>query len=665
MLGVCVTVYFITRPQQQEEILPQKFAQLPEKPKLITEFHHAPRIFSVAFSPVDPSLVAAINDEGTIKLWNLDDKKEEKVLSHPGIFASIGFSPTGELLVSEGQGKLVLWDVASGTKINTIEHSSRDFDFSPDGHQLATLYNEVKIWNVQNPMQITEVSTLPFEEIHRIRSWACAVSISGDGNMIAAGYASGLVNVWNLQTKQHIKTLRTPYVEMRYLKFSPDSKFLVCGGPVPMRHIYLGKHEHDSLGVISDGARGYTMWQIPSWKRHGEVQRGNVDKLIFSPDGKLCASMNDKSFRDRAVELWSVESGAPVSVLPSHRIPRDIAFSHDGNLIVIGGFDGSVKVWKHNAIELQSTTPSKDIVRVVYIYRENQVPTQTITLKLDKTIREVQDFYADEMERHGFGRKTFTFETDDKGNAKIYFAKFNQDIDLSNDIWLSFKEWQSLPLPIPKLHHLDHIHSFEYTNKDGRSTKGNVVAGQIEGITPGRSVSISVKNLDRKSIAYILRGTFGLHYMDDTKKPNFIKRLYTRINDKMPWGKKWAKLSKDEAEVLDKSRFFNQNLPYFDKFPTMDLFVTFPKASGLRYFIFDIADEDGIHQAQLYVPRDIEDQRRGNKLQEYQTFNGNDKEIVVFKINNPEIKNVRLRLIDMLGNIASREFQIKEKTQEQ
>ncbi len=40
-------------------------------------------------------------------------------------------------------------------------------------------------------------------------------------------------------------------------------------------------------------------------------------------------------------------------------------------------------------------------------------------------------------------------------------------------------------------------------------------------------------------------------------------------------------------------------------------------------------------------------------------------QIVVFEINNPEIKNVRLRMIDMHGNIAAREFRIKEKTQEQ
>ena len=200
---VGVVAYFISRPKQQE-LIPPKFAQLPEKPKLIAEFHHgatlnsdgivpedishrpATPIFSVSFSPVDAALIASVDIYGTIKLWNINNTKEPvKISRHPDMFAIIGFSPTGELLASLGGGKLILWDVASGTKINSIEPSSRKFDFTPDGHQLATVYNEVKLWDIQNPKQIIEVATLPFDEEHKIRSWACAVSISADGKLIA------------------------------------------------------------------------------------------------------------------------------------------------------------------------------------------------------------------------------------------------------------------------------------------------------------------------------------------------------------------------------------------------------------------------------------------------------------------------------------------------
>ena len=304
------------------------------------------------------------------------------------------------------------------------------------------------------------------------------------------------------------------------------------------------------------------MWKLPDWQRHGEVQRGHVEDLVFSSDGKICASIQNKSYLERGVELWSVKSGAPITSLPMTSIPQNIAFSPDGNLLVIGNFKGDVQVWKHNAKQLEAATPSADVVRIIYTLPKDKEPSPNITEKLDKTVREVQDFYADEMERHGFGRKTFTFETDENGKAKIYLVKYNQpDIDLSNDIWLSFVEDTSMPFESsPRLYYIPQIHLFEYTNKDGISTIDNVIARDIEGIAPGRLVSTSVRDLNRKSIAYLLRGTFGLPYVDDKKKPNILKRLFNGVNNRMPWGRKWAKLSRCEAELLDKSRFFNPTL---------------------------------------------------------------------------------------------------------
>ncbi len=166
---VVLVLYFNTRPQPV--LLPQEFAQLPEKPKLIAEFHNGPKIYSVAFSPTDSSLIASVDHNGTIRLWNINNKKEEiKTLGHPGFYASIGFSPSGDLLASIGGGKLVLWDVVSGTKLNSLEAVGRDFAFSPNGKLATTTTDEVKLWEIRSSEQITELATLPFDEAHKISS---------------------------------------------------------------------------------------------------------------------------------------------------------------------------------------------------------------------------------------------------------------------------------------------------------------------------------------------------------------------------------------------------------------------------------------------------------------------------------------------------------------
>ena len=44
-------------------------------------------------------------------------------------------------------------------------------------------------------------------------------------------------------------------------------------------------------------------------------------------------------------------------------------------------------------------------VRLIYFLPSDRSPQQDIDPKLDTLIRDVQQFYANEMERHGFGRK--------------------------------------------------------------------------------------------------------------------------------------------------------------------------------------------------------------------------------------------------------------------
>ena len=540
---VGIVVYFISRPPQQQELLPQTFAQLPEKPKLIAEFHHgtttdsdeivpdAPEgfsltdtrpIYSVAFSPIDASLIASVNANGFIKLWNINNTKEPvKILRHPGVYPSIGFSPNGKLLASAGYGKLVLWDVASGTKLNSLEAIGRDFAISPNG-QLATAPNEVKLWDIRNPKKITHIATLPFDEKHKIRSWACAVDISSDGQLIAAGYANGDVNVWNLKTKKLVKTLETGLLEMDFLKFSPNTRFVSVGGKEWKHH----------------GSQGYIMWDLSNWQRHGEVLRGNIDNLVFSPDEKICVSANDQSFSGRGVEFWSVENGKPITFLPTQA--RDVSFSNDGRILATGGRDGIIQLWELPPQQLELSTNQNDVVKLIFLLPKDKEIPPNLTVKLDKSVREAQDFYADEMERHGFGRKTFTFETDENGKAKVYLIKEDntKNYGLTNNIWLGVLddryEYFSM---IWKLDITGLNATFWYPTHGGHTVKDNIWHNEIEGIAPGRIVFTSVKDLKRESLAYVFRDAFGLPYDPIQLEPNVLKRFFSRVNNKMPWGK--------------------------------------------------------------------------------------------------------------------------------
>jgi hypothetical protein len=57
------------------------------------------------------------------------------------------------------------------------------------------------------------------------------------------------------------------------------------------------------------------------------------------------------------------------------------------------------------------------MARLVYFLPSDRTAQSDIDSKIDTLIEATQTSYADEMEEHGFGRKTFTYETDDNGDA--------------------------------------------------------------------------------------------------------------------------------------------------------------------------------------------------------------------------------------------------------
>ena len=634
---VSVVLYFISRPQHQE-FLPQTFAQLPEKPKPIAKFHNGPSIKSVAFSPVDSSIIATADQYGTVKLWNTNDSNNPvRIFSHPALSTLITFSPSGKLLVSSDFSKVILWDVATGKKLNSLNGSSGQIAFSPDGNILAIPKAHVKLWDIRDPDNLTEIGILPYEPPEGIHNWgARALDISPDGKWIASAHNNGTVNVWDFQSKQLVKTLeptlelKTSHERIETIKFSPDNRYL----------------------AICAYSANCILWTVPEWKHHGEINRGLIAGLAFSPDGKMCAFANPSPIMGKGIELRLAANGAPITSLPIET--WGVAFSYNGEMLATGGEDGFLRLWRFKPNISELVTTSFDVIKIMYIIGPGENPQNGISSKLDRMIREVQKYYADEMERHGFGRKTFTFETDENGKAKIYLIKAEQtkNLDFSNVTWLAGSNDYNSFFNFSRQNNFAgyRYNTFEYYPWIRGTTSNKIRGKKIEGVNYGQLIYASARTVNHDTVAYeLLRSAFNLPNVDRKLVPNFL----TRINA--------MKLSKCEVEWLDRSRFLNPNQPFFDKRPKIEMKVSQVDTSDSRLFQFSIADMDGIHQVQLFVPIDIKNQRWRKKFYECQALEGKDKATVEFEISDPEIKTVALRMIDMHGNIASREFRIKDK----
>jgi WD40 repeat protein len=94
--------------------------------------HHG-SVNSVVYSP-DGKLLASSSDDGTVKIWKVENTKEELLTlkAHRSCAFSVAFSPDGSTLASSGgdwtigDWTIKLWDVKTGKEKCTLEgHTER------------------------------------------------------------------------------------------------------------------------------------------------------------------------------------------------------------------------------------------------------------------------------------------------------------------------------------------------------------------------------------------------------------------------------------------------------------------------------------------------------------------------------------------------------------
>ena len=628
-----------------ERMLRKELSEPPETHKPVAEFKHDDVIRSIAFSPVDASLFASAGGD-TVKLWNQNAPDTPEILRlerYTDDVGSIAFSPNGERLAAAGDGGIALWSVPEKRFIDTFDYDTAAVAFSPDGQRIAGAAWDLNLWDISDSSDFKRINLFT----HRTHdAFVQAIAFSPEGKWLVSGDAQGKIKVWDVQNERvAIPPLKGGNSRVRSIKFSPDetSQIFASAGP--------------------DG--DVKLWRTQDWRIDHRISTGTVLDIAFSPNGDTLAIAGWDT-----VNLWSIESGSPIISFKERA--RTLAFSPSGTTFATGGTDGVLRIWDVSQSAIPQQLAIQDSVRIIYFLPKGSRPQLNIQAKIDKMIRKVQHFYAEQIESHRLDRKSFTFETDQNHKAQVFLVtgeltaenylestltkvgnEIEKHFDLSRNVYFVVVELGSKRID---------------DNVCGQGRLNLIWSGgELWQAKTGLACIPTFKNcFDWQTAAHELGHAFGLRH--DFRDDNYI----------MSYGGTPDRLSQCAAHWLSQTRFFKPNQQFFDKFTAIEMLHA---GSGTQ---FEVTDADGIHQVQLIVvptnevpPSGYEvsgsEERNEHSWKKYkeegrfmlQTYYKVDgEEQTVIELPGVQAEETRIQIIDMHGNITWRNFDLGEDSEQ-
>lgn len=293
--------------------------------------------------PKDPKKDDDLRNWEWRRLWHLCTQEEWEVNAGQPI-DGVAFSANGSRFATGGWGgTAIVWDTQTGEEVAPITTGAEDVfavAFSPKDRHLATGTNGqpeyVTIWDIATQQRVGSLSG------HE--NSVLSVAYAKDGQRLLTSSYDGTARLWDLDSGKELRVFRGHEWWVWSADFSDDQQWIVTAG--------------------QDGS--VIVWSVDSDERKPAFlgHTGPVYSAVFSPDGRYVASAG----HDRRVLIWEPEKVKeydydalryqqpspspadqaeyrPVQLTGHTAAVRSVRFSEDGNRIVSGGNDNTVRLW--------------------------------------------------------------------------------------------------------------------------------------------------------------------------------------------------------------------------------------------------------------------------------------------------------------------------------
>ena len=299
-------------------------------------------------------------------------------------------------------------------------------------------------------------------------------------------------------------------------------------------------------------------------------------------------------------------------------------------------------------------------VRMIYFLPNDRPFQQAVVDSMKVTIRQIQTFYADQMEAHGYGNKTFRFETDAQGEPVVHRVDGQHPAD--------HYHLRTTPIQAEIRQKFDlsaNIYLVVIDNGTGYVSRGDdLVAVGIAFTSNNVNHALVSDRFHWALVAHELGHTFGLAH--DFRDDAYI----------MSYGSERDRLSACSAEFLAVHPYFNPDTPTEEgQPPGIELLspTGYPPGSTKVSVQLKISDLSGLHQVILFV-RPLLSRRYGSavEVKTCRGLAGKKDAVVEFEydgvIPSGGVRNfsdftqhsIRVEVVDTEGNVSGRSFDLWE-----
>ena len=283
--------------------------------------------------------------------------------------------------------------------------------------------------------------------------------------------------------------------------------------------------------------------------------------------------------------------------------------------------------------------PIKRRVRLIYFLPNDRPFRPEVVQKMKVEIRNVQTFFAEQMQAHGHGNKTFRIETDAQGEPIVHRvdgqypdSRYHADVDYLKEIEQKFGLRDENVYFIVWDNSTNLIRGAGGWGGDSRNSKGEY-SGSAE-VTGGFGFYVA---------AHELGHAFGLDH--DYRDNSYIMGYGT------------GALSACAAEFLTVHPYFNPGTPLGNTSPTIQLISsrTYPAGTKRIPIQLKVSDPDGLHQVRLNVDA---------ALKACRGLTGKKEAIVEFNydgvVPSQSTYTIHVSVVDTKGDSTEKSFTLSE-----